>query len=648
MLQLFRNFFSSKIGAAVAIGVLVLIAIAFASGDVASTGGFGGIAGGDRVATVGGERIDTSSLSQATTAGLGRMKEEEPQITMEAFLASGGLEQVLNDMIERTAVAVFGAQTGIVASDRLIDSEIAKMPAFMGPDGNFSEDIYRQMLQQRGVSESLLRTDLGQGLVARQILTPAQFGAVMPHDLAKRYASLLKERRQGTISALPSPLFMPEEKPTEKQLAAYYKENQDKFIRPERRVIRYARFGPEAMDSVPEPTESEIAFRYNANKEQYAALEMRGITQLIVPTEAAAKAVVGEVSQGKSLEAAAKEKGLATSRSEGLTKEKLRSQSSQAVANAVFAAQKGDIVQPARSDLGWHVVRLENIDAKPGRSLDQVRDELATEITAEKRRVALSELLSNIEEQVDEGGNLAEIAKEMNLEMETAAPVTAEGNIYLKAGERVPEVLDPVLDTAFAMDVNEPQLAEVEQGKTFLIYDVTSIEPSAAAPFKEITDDVRSVYMIDKASAAARKAAKQIQKQVRDGKSMAQALSSLERRLPPPQSVNMTRTELSRMQQQQQGQVPPPLGLMFNMAEGTVKILSAPNDAGWFVVSLDDIEPGKISDDDEILKSAQRELGPVVGSEYAHSLRKAIRAEIGVTRNNAGIEAVRKQLSGGS
>ena len=63
MLQFFRNFFKSKVGIAVTLGFLALIAFAFASSDVANTGTFGGVAGGDRVAVVGDSRIDAIDLS---------------------------------------------------------------------------------------------------------------------------------------------------------------------------------------------------------------------------------------------------------------------------------------------------------------------------------------------------------------------------------------------------------------------------------------------------------------------------------------------------------------------------------------------------------------------------------------------------------
>src|SRR5690606_19943924 len=155
MLQFFRSISNSKIGLGLILAFLVLIALAFASADVANTGGFGGVAGGDRVATVGKSRIDTAALSQAASTALERIKEQDPRLSMQGFLANGGLEQVLDDMINRTAVAEYGRQQGIVAGDRLVDSEITQMAAFKGPDGKFSQDAFRQAIQQRGLSEAM-------------------------------------------------------------------------------------------------------------------------------------------------------------------------------------------------------------------------------------------------------------------------------------------------------------------------------------------------------------------------------------------------------------------------------------------------------------------------------------------------------------
>jgi peptidyl-prolyl cis-trans isomerase D len=255
-------------------------------------------------------------------------------------------------------------------------------------------------------------------------------------------------------------------------------------------------------------------------------------------------------------------------------------------------------------------------------------------------------MLEKIEDGFDDGGNLAEAAKELGLEIEETPPVLADGQVYENPRERSPQLLDRVLETAFAMEENEPQLAEVVTGETFVIFDVSDIAPSAAAPLDEIKDDVKAAYLIDKGSAAARKAAEQVQTAMKKGDSLQKAMASLKKRLPPVQRVNMNREELVRMQQQARQPAPPPLALFFSMAEGTAKILAAPMDRGWFLVSLDEIKAGEIADGDPILASAQRELAGTVGNEYADSLRRAILADVGVTRNDAAIKAVRDQLTG--
>ena len=127
MLQSFRNVFKSKIGLAVTLAFVALIAFAFASMDVSNTGMFGGVSGGDRVAVVGGERIDAADLQSAANNALDQARQSDPTITMPAFIARGGLDDVLDQLLQRTALAVFAKEHGIRAGNRLVDSEIVKI-----------------------------------------------------------------------------------------------------------------------------------------------------------------------------------------------------------------------------------------------------------------------------------------------------------------------------------------------------------------------------------------------------------------------------------------------------------------------------------------------------------------------------------------
>lgn len=625
MLQFFRSLIKSKIGAVVAIVVLGVIALSFVAGDIGGNQGLGG-AGSGKIAEVGGEDITSADLNREANEALQRVRQQDPNLSMRGLVARGGLEILLGDLIDLNALYAFGKDHGIIAGDRLIDSE----------------------LQRAGATQpgAIPRQSVATRLVARQLLSPAEYGAVLPRELSWRYAQLLAERRTGSIAVLPALAFAPEKAPSTAELSNYYKARTNTFIRPERRVIRFATFGPDVVKNVPAPADAEIAKRYEADKAQYAALERRAITQLVVPTEAAAKAIVAEVAGGKTLETSAAQKGLAAAKLDPLSKQDLAAQASSAVADAVFAAQQGKLVT-ARSPLGWYVVRVEAIDQRAGRSLDQVKGEIATALATDKRRAAISDFVAKIEEQFEGGANLAEVAKNLGLPLQSTPQLTADGAVYERPGEAAPPALKPVLKTAFSMQESEPQVAEAEPGTTFVLYDVTAIAPSAPAPFREIVNDVKVAYALDRGAATAKAQAQKIQAALRKGEKLDAAIAKLGKRLPPIERVGMTRPELAQIQRSGR-QVPPPIRLLFAMAQGTVKVQEAPQKRGWFVVVLDSIEPGKIDRNDPAIAGAQRELGKVAGGEYAETLRKAITKSVGVKRNEAALKALRDELSGKS
>ena len=641
MIQFLRSLMHSKLGVGLALAFVVVIALAFAAGDVSNYRS--GSSGGDQIASIGKEQIQAVKLSQAASAALENLKQKEPRLTMKTFVSEGGLDKVLEQLLDNVGLAAFGRKYGIIASDRLIDSEIAKVPGFKGPDGQFSDAAFRQMLQQQGMTEQSVRDEIAQGLIARQLMAPAEFGSVLSRDITLRYAALLRENRVGAIGLIPAMAFAPKVPPSDAELQAFYAKNRDRFIRPERRVIRFAAFSEAVLKNLPAPTEAEIAARYEAGKAQYSEQESRRITQLIVPTEAAAKAIVSEIGQGKRLEAVATTKGLAAASLGAVTKAALTSQSNQAVADAAFAASSGSIAVPARSPLGWHVQRIDGIEKRAGRSLDQVRGELVAQLTTEKRRTALNDLSARIEEEFNDGGNIADAAKELGLTLQESPALTADGQVYGKPGQTAPPILAKVLQTAFAMEgEGQPQLAEIDPGKAFLVYDVTTITPSAVAPLAEIKGDVTGAFAQDRGALAAKAAGDKVIALTKRGTDLSAALATLGVALPPLQPVNMGREQLNAAKQQ----IPPPLLLLFSMAQGTTKLLPAPDNRGWFVVTLKSIVPGKVNPADPMLQPAQRELGQLAGREYSQQLAAAIRKELGVKRNEAAIRALHNQLTG--
>ena len=641
MLQFFRNIFKTKLGLLITFGFLALIALAFATADVANTGSFGGVAGGDRVAVVGDTKISTNELARAATQALDRARQENPTLSMPAFIAQGGLDQVLQAIIDRTAIAEYARDQGFRAGDNLINSEIRKIAAFRGPDGNFSAQVYQAAIAQQGLTDAMVRDDLRQGLLAQLLLEPATVATTFPQAAANRYALLFKERRIGAIGFLPAGAFAPSGEPDQATLARYYQGARAKFIRPERRVLRYATFGPEAVEGRIAPTAAQIEARYKRDAAQYAPREQRSFTQLIVPTQPAAEAIRRRVAGGASLEAAAQAAGLRTSAVPAVDRAALTTQASAAVAAAYFGAAQGALTAPARSPLGWHIARVDSVERSAGQTLAQATASITATLTSENRARALADLSADVEQQLDEGSTLPEVVQTLRLTAQTTAPLTADGRAY-DSNVPTPPVLAPALATAFQMEESAPQVAQVAADR-FVVFEVTRITPSAVAPLAEIRADVVAAWRQAEGAKAARAAADRVLAKVSRGSTVAAALAAEKPGLPAPEAINLSREELAARRER----VGPPLALLFSMAQGTAKKLEAARDAGWYVVDLDRIELGTLAPNDPLAAQARRELAQAFAAELSQQAVAAIRKEVGVEVNQAAVAAVRRQLTGG-
>jgi peptidyl-prolyl cis-trans isomerase D len=426
-------------------------------------------------------------------------------------------------------------------------------------------------------------------------------------------------------------------------LQAFYTENREDYIRPERRVLRYASFGEDALGNVAAPTEQLIAQRYQRDIATYQPRERRGFTQLILPTQQAAQAVINEVRGGISLEASAQAKGLATAPIAAVDQAALAQTSSAAVAAAAFAAERGALAAPAQGGLGWYVLRVDSVERIPGRTLTQARAEIAAQLATELRRTALNEATARIEQEMSDGRSLTEVAEELGLELKTTAPITATGQVY-GTNTTTDPALAPVIALAFEMEEGEPQLAETVPGTNFLIFDVSDITPSAAAPLADIRDNVVLAWRRDQGMTGAAAAAQRVVTRMRAGQTLAAALAAEGKTLPASQPVNMDRRELSALGQQ--GNVPPVLMLFFSMAEGTTKALAQQAQSTWFVVELKDIVTPEIAADAPVVADTARQLATTSGQEYAEQLAKAIQNGLDVQINQSAVDGVVAQLTG--
>lgn len=645
MISFFRRIFSSKIGLFLTLGFVGLIAIAFATSDVSSNGAFGGVTGSGTVAKIGDTELTTAELNESVTNAFRGEQRENPTLDLKSYIQGGGFDAILDRLINSFSISAFGSKFNMVAGKRLIDGEIAKVQAFQGADGQFSEENYRAALQRQGISEKQLRDDIARNLVAEQLLNISGFGAFVPEKLVLPYAALLLESRQGQVAIIPSASFVDNKPPAPAAITAFYKANETRYTIPERRTISYSLFDISRFSDKIKPAEKDIVNAYNMNKARYAASETRDITQVIVPTEAAAKALAAKINGGTPITAAAQSVDLSASKLSAISKESYIRSASEAVASAAFAAKPGTIAGPAKSALGWHIVQVTNVQQTAGKTLEQVRPEIVAALTGSKIEEAMANFTASLEEEFADGSTLADVAGAEGLKIEATPSLVADGQNPDDQNYRPIPEMKAILPVAFTMEEgSDPQVVEIVPGKQYAAISVTAIKAAAPPPLKMIEQLVSRDYALDQASKKAKIAADKISKAVSSGTDLAKAIADAGVQKSQIERVNNTRAQLAQLGQQ--GRVPPPLTLMFSMAQGTAKTLKAPQNQGWYIVALEKIVTGDATKQPELLTATKAQFKQVFGNEYTDQFVRAMRADVGVKKNDNVISALKNQLMG--
>lgn len=646
MIAFFRRTLASKL----ALGLLALVLLAFILTGVFTRempgGGGGGGADGETLATVGGRKITVPEMEQRIRQQYARYAEQQPGLTMERFVATGGFDAIVDQTIDATALEMFGRKAGLVASERQIDGQIASVPAFQGATGKFDPAVYRAALAQQRISERSLREDIGGDIIRQMLFLPASGAVSLPKGLIAPYASLLVETRKGSIGFVPAAAMADGAKPTDAELAAFYKAHLVAYSTPERRVLRYAVVGRDQVAGKTVPTEAELRKAYADDAAKYAAHETRTLSQVVLPDQAAATAFAAKVKGGTGFAAAAQAAGFGAADIAigAKTQAEFARTIGAPVAAAAFVAPEGGIAGPVKSAFGWAVVKVDKIEKTAAVPFEQARPQIAGDLAKAKQDKALADLVGTIQDALDDGQSFADVARRNGLTPVETPALTATGLVPDNPGWKPQPDLLPLLKPGFdAATDGTASLETVTQGERYALLAVGKVLRAAPIPLARVKERVAADFAAKRAADRAKAVADAILAKVKAGTSMAAAFAAAPVKLPAPREGSGRRIDIGRAMQ---GQVPASLMALFTMPRGGAKLVPGENGSGWYVVQLQSIGAPLASAVDELVQPTRGELVQTATNEYVEQLAKAAGESVGIERNAGAIAALKARLLG--
>ncbi len=306
---------------------------------------------------------------------------------------------VLDAMIENDLLTQAVVDDGFRISDELLFGQIERIEAFQH-DGKFSPALYEQLLSAQGMSKPFFESGLRTDLMQSQLLTAFRHAAfVTPQELSEA-ARLQNQQRSMRLLTIPASLERIRNRVVDsEEIAAQYELNATAYEIPEQVSLDYIELAVADLARDVPVEEGALEKLYEERKGGMLADEERHARHILIELAEGADEAATSAAQARLDEVRSK---LAAGESfEALAAEYSDDPGSASVGGdldffprgimvpefdeAVFSMKVGEVSEPVRTPFGFHLIRLEEIQAEEIRPFEAVRGELSAEL---RRRAA--------------------------------------------------------------------------------------------------------------------------------------------------------------------------------------------------------------------------------------------------------------------
>lgn len=398
--------------------ILGLIAITFALFGVDSY--MSGDRSGGNIAEVGDAGISREELSREIQAQSDRMREAlgpafDPSVTETAAFR----KQVLDNLIERKALLLEAQKLRFMAPDAYIASVLAQIPAFQ-QDGTFSQQRYEAVLRQNNRTPAQFENELRQSFMLEAISSPVSVAAFPSRTSLTQIAGLVAQQREIAWTDIPASAVASQIRVTPADIEREYAASKQEFTEPEQVRVEYLVLDIAAVAAGVTVSDEAVADYYAANAAQFGQPEQRSASHILIAadksadaaTRAQAKAKASELFQalqknpGRFAELARTEsQDPGSAAQDGSLGSFGRGMMVKPFEDAVFSMKPNEIRGPVESDFGYHIIRLDSIQAAQTAPLSAVRAAVVEELRKQQAQKVFADLADNFSNLVYENAD---------------------------------------------------------------------------------------------------------------------------------------------------------------------------------------------------------------------------------------------------
>jgi foldase protein PrsA len=151
-------------------------------------------------------------------------------------------------------------------------------------------------------------------------------------------------------------------------------------------------------------TNADVEQYYNKNKERFAQPERRDLLVVLTKTEARAQQAKNALDDGESWRSVVRQYSIdeASKAQGGKLPAVAEGQQERALDEAVFAARKGQIEGPVKTQFGWYVFEVDKVTPASQQTLEQSRETIRNLLRSQGQQKALDDFIKDFRENYKE------------------------------------------------------------------------------------------------------------------------------------------------------------------------------------------------------------------------------------------------------
>jgi peptidyl-prolyl cis-trans isomerase D len=488
-------------------------------------------------AKVNGIEISSNDVRQSYQQQLAQV-ERQGNAPLDDAMRSEIKRRVLDEFVNGEALVTRADELGYRVSDQDLLAAMAQVPAFQ-VDGKFDQAHAVAVLNAQGRSVASIEAMFRRDVKLRQLDTALTTSSFATPTEMKEFRALTRQQRELSWATVPAAKYAADANPDDAAVKAYYEAHKSDYMTPETVDLRYVELSLAQMAAKVSADDAQLKAYYEEQKtktpERFTQAEQRRVRHILLAVnnpkeDAAVKAkadgILKRAQAGEDFSKLAKEfsqdPGSANQGGDlGWSERKVFVGP---FADAAFSMKVDEIEGPVKTQFGYHILKLDGIQAPTVKTFEQARTDLDTEY----RRNEAEKLFNNAQDQ------LADAALQNATEIDVVArkaglTVQEVANFSRNEGGGALGKVPAVIEAAFNQDVLDGRLSpivEVEKGRGVVLRGTDHKLPQQK-PLEAVRTEVVAAWKQQRGVQLAALAAAEAAKRLNAGESWDAVVKSL-------------------------------------------------------------------------------------------------------------------------